>query len=138
MAGETNLTKLLKSMEPHLLDERFVFVSSESFGYEMIAELGLSPKAVMVEDEGMTLVLNQNEADKHHYSYEGIYACITLSIHSSLDAVGLTAAFANKLKDFGISANVIAGYYHDHIFVQQSVSEQALSALEEFSNLSQD
>jgi hypothetical protein len=52
-----------------------------------------------------------------------------------LDAVGLTAAFANKLKDYDISANVIAGYYHDHIFVQHAVAEQALAALNEFTSL---
>ncbi|WP_229764900.1 ACT domain-containing protein, partial [Vibrio cholerae] len=43
-----------------------------------------------------------------------------------------TAAFATKLAEHGISANVIAGYYHDHIFVQKEKAQQALQALGEF------
>ena len=57
----------------------------------------------------------ENRADESGLSYESIFSKITLEIHSSLDAVGLTAAFSNKLTSYGISANVVAGYYHDHI-----------------------
>jgi hypothetical protein len=46
--------------------------------------------------------------------------------------VGLTAAVSAKLATKGISANVIAAYYHDHIFVQSTKAEIALSALKEF------
>ena len=56
-----------------------------------------------------------------------------MEIHSSLDAVGLTAAFSNKLTSHGISANVVAGYYHDHIFVQKDKACLAIEALEELS-----
>ncbi len=66
-------------------------------------------------------------------SFEGSYSQITLTVHSSLEAVGLTAAVANKLASKDISANVIAAYYHDHIFVQTSKAEAAVSALKEFS-----
>lgn len=48
-----------------------------------------------------------------------IFKCITLKVHSSLEAVGLTAAVSNKLAERGISANVIAAYYHDHIEVSE-------------------
>lgn len=58
---------------------------------------------------------------------------ITLTIHSSLDAVGLTAAVSTKLAEKDISANVIAAYYHDHIFVQSEKAELAMEALGEFS-----
>ena len=37
-----------------------------------------------------------------------------------VDAVGLTAAFATRLADCELSANVFAGFYHDHIFVQNN------------------
>ena len=60
---------------------------------------------------------------------------ITLTVHSSLDAVGLTAAVANKLTEKGISANVIAAYYHDHIFVQTEKAALAIEALNEFSKV---
>ena len=135
MAGETNLQTLLKSMRPHLMEDVFVFTSLPSASHQTIVECELTPKATMIEDEGMTLVLTQSQADANEFEYEGLYACITLTVHSSLDAVGLTAAFANKLKDYDISANVIAGYYHDHIFVQHAVAEQALAALNEFTSL---
>ena len=59
------------------------------------------------------------------------YSAKSLMIHSSLDAVGLTAAVASRLADHGISANVVAGYYHDHIFVPVEAAEQALGALKE-------
>lgn len=59
---------------------------------------------------------------------------ITLTVHSSLDAVGLTAAFATELTRHGISANVVAGYYHDHIFVAEKDAERAVAALEALSS----
>ncbi len=49
-----------------------------------------------------------------------------------MEAVGLTAAVATKLASYGISANVVAAYYHDHIFVQIEKADEALLALKEF------
>jgi len=46
-----------------------------------------------------------------------------------LDAVGLTAAFSKALTEVNISANVIAGYYHDHIFVAKRDEDKAMKAL---------
>jgi hypothetical protein len=67
-------------------------------------------------------------------SYEGVFRCITLGIHSSLEAVGLTAAVAGKLATHGIAANVIAAYFHDHIFVQSELADRAIGILSEYSN----
>ena len=64
--------------------------------------------------------------------YESVYKLISLNVHSSLDAVGLTAAFSAKLAEKNISANVVAAYYHDHIFVPEEKAEQALAAISEF------
>ena len=55
--------------------------------------------------------------------------CITLTVHSSLEAVGLTAAIATELAGLGISANVVAAYYHDHVFVPCAQAEQAVAGL---------
>ena len=65
--------------------------------------------------------------------YEQVFCCITLQVHSSLEAVGLTAVFSTRLAERGISANVVAGYYHDHIFVQSDYAETALDALRKLS-----
>jgi hypothetical protein len=54
---------------------------------------------------------------------------ITLNVHSSLEAIGLTAAVAGRLALHGISANVVAAYYHDHIFVPTADAERAVVVL---------
>ncbi len=130
MSGQTNLTVLLKSIKPMKVEGEFVFIAVKSGQYGQLQQL--RPKAMFIEEEGMTLVIPKKLAEQHGYAYASIFTCITLTVHSSLDAVGLTAAFTNKLKEKGISANVIAGFYHDHIFVHTEKSEQALAALNEF------
>ena len=59
-----------------------------------------------------------------------MFRCITLDVHSSLEAVGLTAACAQALAAGGISANVVAGYSHDHILVPAPRAQDALAALD--------
>jgi len=56
-------------------------------------------------------------------------ARITLEVHSSLEAVGLTAAVSQALASEAISANIMAGYFHDHIFVPESAGERAMACL---------
>jgi hypothetical protein len=58
---------------------------------------------------------------------------ITLSIHSSLDAVGFLAAITAQLAEHGISVNVVSAYYHDHLFVTASRVDEVLKLLQEFS-----
>ncbi|PMN64434.1 ACT domain-containing protein [Enterovibrio norvegicus] len=129
MAGIKELDQLLASMHPALIDGEWVFCKVSGVLSEYIA---LNPRATFQEEEGMTLLVSKSAADQAGLNYEGVYKQITLTVHSSLDAVGLTAAVATKLADKGISANVIAAYYHDHIFVQAEKAEPALAALQEF------
>lgn len=129
MPGETNLSVLLKSMKPILHDKEYIFcsVSHQNTSH-------LDPICVFREDEGITLVLTRECADANHILYSSVFRMITLSVHSSLDAVGFLAAITSRLADHGISVNPISAYYHDHLFIPASrVHEveallQALSA----------
>ena len=78
---------------------------------------GLRPFAAIQEDEGLTLVLTREQADRAGLPYAYTAARVTLTIASSLSAVGLTAKVSHVLADAGISCNVIAGARHDHLFV---------------------
>jgi len=129
MRGEKRLDKLLRDMSPELVAGEFVFCSFENSRYGDHADL--QPVACIMESEGLTLVVPRSKADEQALDYESVFSCITLNVHSDLEAIGLTAAFATKLTQQGISANVIAGYFHDHIFVQQELAQEALAALEE-------
>lgn len=131
MVGEKDLRKLMTSLSPHLIDGEFVFCTIHNAKYGDFAEL--LPMASFCEDEGLTLLLTKETADKAGLNYESIFKCITLQVHSSLEAVGFTAAVSSKLAERGIGANVIAAYYHDHIFVQAERADAALSALNELS-----
>lgn len=129
MAGETDLNKLLSSMAPKLRDNEYVFCTMANGRYGDYPQL--MPFASFLEDEGLTLVISKAVADQHGIPYETVLKAITLTVHSSLEAVGLTAVVATKLAEKGISANVIAAYYHDHIFIQANRAEDALAALKE-------
>ncbi len=128
MAGEKDIKKLLKNMTPTLCKQEYVFVTTNKKIDEIIA---LNPLCTFMEEEGLTLIVEKDIAISNGLKFEGTFKKITLKIHSSLDAVGLTAAVATQLKNYNISANVVAAYYHDHIFVQSNLSEKALNCLNE-------
>ena len=130
MSGERDLVELLGNMSPELIDGEFVFCTFRGGRYGDYTDL--KPIAAISESEGLTLVIPKSIADNRKLDYEFVFKCITLGVHSSLDAVGLTAAFSGKLTEHGISANVIAGYYHDHILVQSEYAERAIEAFKEF------
>jgi hypothetical protein len=90
----------------------------------------LNPIAAFEEQEGLTLVLRREQADAIGVHYQGIFRMITLQVHSSLEAVGLTAAVAEALSEQGISANVMAAYFHDHVFVPSDRARDAIAILE--------
>ncbi len=126
-AGSTDLQQLLTNMSPELREGEFVFLSFAGADYG--DHINLQPLATMHEDEGLTLIVPKNLADIHQHHYDGIFRCITLQVHSSLEAVGLTAAFAKQLTLSGISANVVAGFFHDHLFVSVDDADKAVEAL---------
>ena len=131
MSGERNLENLLRNVSPVLHDEEYVFISLPG-DYGDHAEL--KPLCSFREREGLTLIVPRVTAALNGFEPESVFRMITLEVHSSLDAVGLTAAVASKLSEEGISANVVAATYHDHIFVQSSHAESALQALKDLAS----
>jgi hypothetical protein len=86
------------------------------------------------EKEGVSVILPKKLADERQLQYSFIASWITLMVQSSLEAVGLTAAVSKALADANISCNVVAGYYHDHIFVARKDAERAIRILEAVSS----
>ncbi|GAA2441505.1 ACT domain-containing protein [Streptomyces lavendulocolor] len=125
MSAERDLTRLVAGMRPELNRGRFVFVSVEGTAVPP----GLHPVVTVAESEGLTLVIPQEEADTASLPYDYVAGWITLRVHSALDAVGLTAAVARQLADAGLSCNVVAGFHHDHLFVEHARAAEALTAL---------
>ena len=129
MSGETNLSILISSMQPVLQDEDYVFVCVTQ--PKDIAVSDLEPLGTFTEAEGQTLIVRQMVADLHQLSYSGVFKQITLNVHSSLEAVGLTAFVSSQLAQQGISANVVAAFFHDHVFVPSANADRALACLKE-------
>jgi len=123
------LDNLLALLNPSLLAGDFVFCTVDNAKYGDFADL--QPIASYQEEEGLSLLLAKGAAVSAGLAYESVFSCISLMVHSSLDAVGLTAAVSGRLAAHGISANMIAAYYHDHIYVPQNKAQLALQVLAE-------
>jgi hypothetical protein len=123
--AERDLGRLIAGLSPRLDPGLWVFVS--------LARLPADLDALMTfrEDEGVTCILRPEAAKDLGLPDAPAFRRITLGAHSSLDAVGLTAAVAGALTAAGISANVVAAYHHDHVFVPAARAEAAMRRLEE-------
>ncbi|WBA81407.1 ACT domain-containing protein [Endozoicomonas sp. GU-1] len=130
MTGIVELEKLLSSINPKLVEGEFIFCTLPG---NLSDYAHLNPLSSFIESEGLSLVLSKDNAESANIKFEHTYRQITLTVHSSLEAVGLTAAISTKLASNNISANVIAAFFHDHIFVQSDKAEDALKALHELS-----
>jgi len=129
MSGETSLEKLLKNISPNLKDGVYVFCTLCA---DKLKGLDVTPAGSFMEDEGMTLILPKSEAEKHKLEYSFPSRMITLSVHSSLEAVGFLAAVTDRLASAGISVNAISAFYHDHLFVPLDRANDAMNVLDEF------
>ena len=128
MIGESNLEILLKTMKPKLNMGAFVFCSVNDLTLVNLNESVLFFK----EEEGYTIIVKKELAETLKLDYTFISSWITLTVHSSLEAVGLTAAFSKALADNGIGCNVVAAFYHDHIFVPIQDTDKAMAVLNSF------
>jgi hypothetical protein len=130
--AETDLSVLLKNLNPVASSENYVFTTLPAD--KLSSTLVSVAKGMFQEREGTTLILPVIAAKQANLQFEGYYRCITCEVHSSLDAVGMTAAMSTALGNAGISANVVAAYYHDHIFVPAEKVDVALDVLTSLSN----
>lgn len=128
MSGEKDLQILLKSMRPEHNPGDYVFCKVGKLVNPDLNEIEMFFK----EKEAITLILKKEIAEKLNLEYSMTMSWITLSVHSSLEAVGLTAAFSKALSDNGISCNVVAAFYHDHIFIGKKDTEKAMQILNAF------
>lgn len=127
MPAETDLRNLLKTLDPVLHSGEYVYCLVPNLDKVKPSDAVLTFR----EEEGYTVVIKKEYADALHLSYSYVAAWITLTVYSSLEAVGLTAAVSEKLTENGISCNIVAGYNHDHIFVSMKDADRAMDALRE-------
>lgn len=125
MSGERDLDVLVRSMDPVARPDVYAVATVD--GYAALA--GVAPDATVREDEGLTVVVPLATARALQLDIAFEAAWITLRVHSALDAVGLTAAFSAALAEAGISCNVLAGRFHDHLLVPADRRDDALAAL---------
>ena len=121
-----DLQAMLAEMRVSIREHTYCLVSLASPSPELLN----SAAAMIVEDEAVTLVITTDEAEANGLPYDFAGAWLTLEVHSSLHAIGLTAAVAQMLTDEGIPCNVLAGFYHDHLLVPAGKGHQVKALLE--------
>ena len=128
----TDLAELLQTMQPALNEGVYVFASV----LPNTDVSALEPVATFREAEGLTLIVEEERALKAGLPVLFRAAWITLTVHSDLQAVGLTAAVASALAQAHISCNVVAAAFHDHLFVPAESGDEALAVLQRLQLLS--
>ena len=98
----SNLNQLLSSMQPKLVPGKYVFCTVKEVPPH------IKPKLIFHEEEGVTLILEKEAADKNKLSYDKIWSLITLNVNSDLSAVGFLAAITKALAEAGISVNAVS------------------------------
>lgn len=130
MSGQSDLDQLLRSMGPVVHPDVFVFCS---FPRGALPE-GLNPICTFQEAEGLTAILPRAQAQAAGLEFQFESALITLSVHSSLAAVGFLARVCAALAALGIPCNAVSGFYHDHLFVPTQRLDEATAALKRLSD----
>ena len=125
--GEQDLIKLCASLEPIMAPAVYVYCSFPDF----VLPGEISALCTIRESEGLTAIVERADARRLRLAYIYDARLITLSVHSSLNAVGFIKVISGKLADTGIPCNVIAGYYHDHILVPVDRADEAMDRLRE-------
>ena len=118
---------MIEGMNPVLQPGRFHFCTTAD--RDIAAALSGEARGMFREAEGMSLILPEVVAKDHGFDLDQPMRCITLTVHSALDGVGLTAAVSTALAGAGCPCNMVAAYHHDHAFVPADRAEEALAML---------
>ena len=131
MTGEDDLSKLLAGLRPRLSATEYAFGVVQPGA---TLPLQIEPLGTFHEAEGMTVIAPAASFAEASVEHIAGWALITLEVHSALAAVGMIAALARALADDGISTNVVAAFYHDHVFLPWDRRNDAMQVLARFSN----
>jgi len=128
MSGQLDLSRMLASLDVEQRPGRFTFVTGDW------PTLGAVAHATIAESEGPTYVVTADDARAAGAPVDFDAAWLTLTVWSSLEAVGLTAEVSRVLADAGIACNALAGYYHDHLLVPFDRVDEAIRLLRALSS----
>ena len=131
MAAVSDLDALIAGLDASSDRTPYLFCSVPASPWPPAVPDGVEPVAVVAEDEGFTLVVPAGQAEAAGLDADRDFVAgrVTLQVHSDLAAVGLTAHVSRVLAEAGISANVVAGRFHDHVFVPFDRLDEALDLL---------
>jgi hypothetical protein len=120
----SNTQEMVAGMSPDLKRGEYVFCAAGDRDWP-----ALNPLAMFREAEGVSLILERGVAEAAGFPVAAPMALITLSVYSTLDGVGLTAAVAGALAQAGIACNMVAALNHDHVFVPIDRANEAVGIL---------
>jgi hypothetical protein len=123
--GETDLDVMLATLAVERRPGLFTYVSVTAVSSELLADA----HALVTEGATTTVVLPVEAAERGGHRIDVRLAWLTLTVQSSLEAVGLTAHVSTRLAAEGIACNVLAGYHHDHLLVPADRAVAAIAAL---------
>ena len=123
--GETDLAAMLATLAVQRRPGIFAYIAVEVPTPGLIA----AAHALVKEGRLTTIVLPVDAAERAGQATDVRFAWLTLTVQSSLDAVGLTAAVSARLAALGIPCNVLAGYHHDHLLVPVDRVDDAVAVL---------
>ena len=116
----------MKDLKPRVQPGVYVFCTVPE---ERAADLEVTPVGQFHEAEGVTVIVEQEAADRLALAYDAVWSMITLTAETGLTDIGILAYVSRKLADAGIPVNAVSAFYHDHLFVPCEKAEEALHLL---------
>jgi hypothetical protein len=132
MSGEKNQCRLQQMMAPDLRPETYVYCTFADHRLPVT----LDPICTFREAEGLTAIVEKSQAVRANVKHIFEAKLITLTVHSSLEAIGFLAMISTHLAKAGIPCNAVAAFHHDHLFIPVARASDAFSLLESLSQSS--